>query len=393
MFSYFKYFNLLYVDGNINDLEKITSIAEQYFAHVKSTQDSFEALSYFEENKDSIDIVIVDIDLNGMSGLTFARNIKRQKPKIKIVVLSDKSDTSHFLEAISIKVDKFILKPVLSLALLEACDDLLKIEQEQKNVEYNNFLNKQYEDILDKVALVLKTDPEGKITYVNPLYCKISGYEEKDFLGKTHNIMRDPNVPKSYYEKLWSVISSGQIWNGQSKNISKCGVDFWVQNMIYPIKDNQSTIIRYISIGFVINKYKMEEQKLEAHLKTITDERKIIEKKVARLSDYTKEKAQELQDIERQIRQYDREVTNNKDYIKAMREFMEKDNTLTNADADRKYKKHLLKAKSEEKKIVDKIENEEKIIETLEIKLEKLVNEYEEYEEVLRQRLEEDEKN
>lgn len=390
MFSYFKDFKVLYVDGNENDFGKIFNILEQYFKDIKCTQDSLEALSYFEEFKDSIDLVILDIDLDGISGLELAKMIRQQKQNMKIIVLSDKTDTEHFLEAISIKVDKFILKPVLSLALLEACDDLLKIEQEHKNIVYNNFLNKQYEDILDKVALVSKTDTNGKITYVNPLYCEISGYEEEDFLGNTHNIMRDPKVPKSYYEKLWSVISLGEIWNGQSINISKCGVNFWVQNMIYPIKDDKGKIIRYISIGFVINKYKMEEQKIQANLDKIKNDTKLLQKQVDHIDDQVKNKDKEIQDIERQIRQYDREIVTNKEYIKAMREFMEKDNTLTNDDAERKYKKHLLQAKSSEKKMKEKIENEQKVLTTLENKLDKVIAQYEEFDEVLRDRLEEE---
>ena len=45
--------------------------------------------------------------------------------------------------------------------------------------------------------IISRTDLNGVITYVNETFAKISGYEPKELIGKPHNIIRHPDMPKS----------------------------------------------------------------------------------------------------------------------------------------------------------------------------------------------------
>ncbi len=55
-----------------------------------------------------------------------------------------------------------------------------------------------------------KTDLQGKITYGNELFIKISGYSEEELLGSPHNILRHPDMPKSIFKLLWETVKSGK---------------------------------------------------------------------------------------------------------------------------------------------------------------------------------------
>lgn len=71
----------------------------------------------------------------------------------------------------------------------------------------NQVLN-EYKKIVDSIYIVSETDPKGIITYVNDTFCKISGYSREELLGKPHNIIRDPSVPKETFKEMWDTIKS-----------------------------------------------------------------------------------------------------------------------------------------------------------------------------------------
>lgn len=76
--------------------------------------------------------------------------------------------------------------------------------------------------------IVSKTDTKGIITYVNDYFMKISGYTQSEMVGKPHNIIRDPAMPKVIFKLLWKKISSGKDIHAVIKNRAKNGKHYWV---------------------------------------------------------------------------------------------------------------------------------------------------------------------
>ena len=57
--------------------------------------------------------------------------------------------------------------------------------------------------------IVSKTDLKGRITYGNRIFSEYAGYTEQEFLGKNHNIVRHPDMPKAVFKFLWDRIQAG----------------------------------------------------------------------------------------------------------------------------------------------------------------------------------------
>ncbi|AZV46967.1 aerotaxis receptor Aer [Nautilia sp. PV-1] len=95
--------------------------------------------------------------------------------------------------------------------------------------------------------IISKTDLKGIITYVNNAFCKLSGYSKNELIGKPHNIIRHPDMPKSIFKQLWSTIEKGDKFRGFLKNLRKDGKYYWVEVFIEPIFDENGTKIGYIS--------------------------------------------------------------------------------------------------------------------------------------------------
>lgn len=91
------------------------------------------------------------------------------------------------------------------------------------------------------------TDAKGAITYVNPDFIQISGFENRDLIGKNHNIVRHPDMPPAAFGDLWSTVQAGKSWMGIVKNRCKNGDHYWVDAYVTPIKRGEQ-IAEYQSV-------------------------------------------------------------------------------------------------------------------------------------------------
>lgn len=97
------------------------------------------------------------------------------------------------------------------------------------------------------LILVSTTDTAGVTTYANRDFCHIAKFKEDELVGKSHNIVRHPDMPPEAFADLWATIQSGRSWRGLVKNRCKDGDHYWVSALVSPIEKN-GNIIGYQSI-------------------------------------------------------------------------------------------------------------------------------------------------
>jgi PAS domain S-box-containing protein len=90
----------------------------------------------------------------------------------------------------------------------------------------------------DSGLIVSSTDLKGIITYANRKFCEIAGYTKDELIGKNHNIVRHPDMPKAAFRDLWDHMNSGKEWTGIIKNLRKDGKYYWVYSHVSPILED-----------------------------------------------------------------------------------------------------------------------------------------------------------
>jgi|GEM_PF-1292920 len=96
------------------------------------------------------------------------------------------------------------------------------------------------------------TDENGVLIKVNAAFLRLYKFsDEKEVLGKTQRIIRDPDTPAGLYQDMWKVISSGNIWTGNIVNRANDGSQVFVHLAISPIKEN-GKIVAYM--GFSLDR-------------------------------------------------------------------------------------------------------------------------------------------
>lgn len=92
-------------------------------------------------------------------------------------------------------------------------------------------------DIPEGATLVSTTDLQSRITYCNPAFIAVSGYEKEELIGQTHNIVRHPDMPAEAFRDMWETLRRGQPWSALVKNRRKNGDHYWVLANATPIME------------------------------------------------------------------------------------------------------------------------------------------------------------
>ncbi len=135
------------------------------------------------------------------------------------------------------------------------------------------------ETVVPKNELIVsRTDLKGNITYANETFALISGYSIEELIGKSHNIVRHPDMPKAIFEELWESLKTKGSWSGIVKNIRKDTGFYWVYAEISGVLKN-GVLVEYKSIRTPISfEEKQKHQLLYDRIKKENNEkiRKVI---------------------------------------------------------------------------------------------------------------------
>ncbi len=123
------------------------------------------------------------------------------------------------------------------------------IYQKEQEIDRHVKLLSEYQKALDESAIISKTDKNGKITYVNDKYVKISGYSADELIGSYHSIVKHQDMPEDYFKDLWFQLENLGIFRGTIKNNKKNGDYFYVDVTIVKIMDPYDNTTEYISIA------------------------------------------------------------------------------------------------------------------------------------------------
>lgn len=111
--------------------------------------------------------------------------------------------------------------------------------------------------------IVVITDTEGAIQYVNSSFETITGYAKEEVIGQTMRILKSGEHDETFYKTLWETIGSGRVWSGQLINKKKDGSLYYENANISPVLDESGHIINYVAVKRDITK----ERELESQLR------------------------------------------------------------------------------------------------------------------------------
>lgn len=273
-------YSILYVEDDKDIANNLISYLSKLFKEVIYAENGEEALILYKDNE--FDIIITDIMMPKMDGLMMSEKIKEINPNQNIIIVSAYAEIDNFLKSIKLGIDGYIIKPInyidMNNTLFKTVSKIKALKENQNyedklekilaQLQIDNTQLKQLSEVIDKVAIVSKTNLEGIITYVNDFFINISGFSKKELIGNKHNIIRHEQMSKGLYQELWNNIQKGEIWEGTIKNKAKNGDTYFTHATIIPLFDIDRNIKEYIGISFLTTHEEVEKREFKKKVMT-----------------------------------------------------------------------------------------------------------------------------
>jgi len=143
------------------------------------------------------------------------------------------------------------------LELLElVASNIGQVIKQVRDFEKINLLNQA---VVQSPESIVVTNAMGEIQFANPAFTKLSGYTQKEALGKTHRLLKSDKHDSTFYKNLWQTILKGETWEGELVNKKKDGSNYLVKANISPVKNKAGLITNFVSVQEDIT----EKRKLE----------------------------------------------------------------------------------------------------------------------------------
>jgi diguanylate cyclase (GGDEF)-like protein len=213
-----KTISVLYVEDE-NDVRGFTSkLLASLLRKVYVAQDGLEGLELFEKNKDDIDLIVTDINMPKMDGLSMCAAIKNINSEVPLVITSAHNDTNFLKKAIEIGVNTYAMKPIDLYQLVESIIKAMEpIILKRKLIELNLSLESKIEQEVNKIKSILDAQDniiivtsKEKITNVNKKFLDFFGITNfDDFIATEKDIF-------DFFQEEFGFITKEQIIKQES---------------------------------------------------------------------------------------------------------------------------------------------------------------------------------
>ncbi len=155
------------------------------------------------------------------------------------------------------------------IGIIGISHDITEQKQNEENLLRVNQMLSHFQDAIQQVSIVSKTDKRGFITYFNDKFVEISGYSSSELIGQKHNIINSGYHPKQFWVDMWKTIASGKRWHCEVRNKAKDGSYYWVDTFIIPLLDDHGGVREFLSIRNDITERKHIEYELSTQHRLI----------------------------------------------------------------------------------------------------------------------------
>ncbi len=140
-------FNVLYLEDDIHLLKHTHDVLEDFVNNIYAVKTSKEAMNILLNKK--VDVIISDILLENENGIDFLQQIREKDIYIPTILTTAHTDTKYLLDAIKLKVENYIIKPINIKELLNSLYDILIPLVQEKEIQKNIYVIKTISAITD----------------------------------------------------------------------------------------------------------------------------------------------------------------------------------------------------------------------------------------------------
>lgn len=176
---------ILYVEDEDQIRSVVKSVSTKLFKQFLTAKNGQEALDIFKKNKDTIDLIVTDINMPKLNGIDMAYAIREINPDIPIIITTAHNEKDFLHEAIKIGVSAFVLKPMDMKILLNTIQKTIQpiLLKKQLVLEQQQHLEERVQSAkfaaTGKLAAGITHEINTPLTYIKANF-EMLGYDIED---------------------------------------------------------------------------------------------------------------------------------------------------------------------------------------------------------------------
>lgn len=202
-----KNLKILYVEDDAMTREEVLFSLSMWIDTIYTAENGQIGLELFYTH--TPDLIITDIQMPLMDGLSMVTAIKETHPKIPVIIMTAFNDTSYLFKSIELGITHYVTKPANLKRLTSKIEEIAEQIQLKKKATWQEKLLNQYKTAIDETMAVSKTNIHGIITYVNEKFCALSGYNREEIIGNSHALFRSLHEDDEKLHHLWESVQNG----------------------------------------------------------------------------------------------------------------------------------------------------------------------------------------
>lgn len=192
-----KNFNILYLEDDVDLLKHTSDVLEDFVNKIYKATNSIEAMNFILNEK--IDVIISDIELEDENGINFLKYLRNKDINTPAILTTAYTDTNYLIEAIKLKVENYIVKPI---NIKELLDTLYKVLLPKiKEFELKKNIN-----IIKTISII--TDSK-QVDIVKHIFNNLN--EDNHFVASYSDVMEQFSISKPTLIKLFKDLADKEI--------------------------------------------------------------------------------------------------------------------------------------------------------------------------------------
>jgi len=234
---------ILVVEDQEEIRQTLTTLIGLWAASVQSAsngQEGYETYQTFAP-----DIIISDIRMPIMDGLEMTRKIKSEQPNFPILITTAFQDPEYLLEAIDLKVDGYIVKPIRKKDLKSRLELIAKSILFEQEIAKRLKAEEEYQDLYDYAAeMHISVDPRNaKILKCNQTLANTLGYTKEEIIGQEIFKLYHPECMEKVHKTFDQFVKTGEVSNTKLILQRKDGSKIDVLLNVTAVRDDEGNIL------------------------------------------------------------------------------------------------------------------------------------------------------
>jgi len=250
-----KNLKVIFIEDNENDIMLMRRELQVAGYEVVHTQVQSEKDFRNKLETNTWDLIICDYVLPQFNGNVALEIYNDMQIEIPFIIVSGLIGEDRAVSMIKAGANDYVLKnnlarfiPAVERALqeydLKHQHHLEEVRRKMAEIE----IRKLSRAVEQSPVMIMMTDANGEIEYVNPKFTEITGYSSEEVIGHNPRFLKSGETPQNAYAELWQTIIAGNEWHGEFHNKKKNGELYWESVSISPVKDDNGNLVSFLAV-------------------------------------------------------------------------------------------------------------------------------------------------